>query len=110
LDATVGAGVVDAFPALTLALPIQVIAEILGIPDGDLAQFKRWSDEMCDGVHQHLDAEIQKRTEAAFRGLAGYFAGKAAERRRQPGTDLITMLCQAGDEDRLSDRELVHFC
>src|SRR5262245_28453617 len=39
LDATIGAGVFDAFPALTLALPIQVIAEILGIPDGDLAQF-----------------------------------------------------------------------
>ena len=110
LDATIGAGVIDAFPALTLALPIQVIAEILGIPDGDLGQFKRWSDHMTDGVMQHLDAEIKHKTEEAYRGLAGYFTEKAAERRRQPGTDLISMLCQAGDEDRLSDREIVHFC
>jgi cytochrome P450 len=111
LDATIGAGVVDAFQTLSLALPIQVIAEILGIPDGDLVQFKRWSDHMTDGVMQHLDADIKQRTEEAFRGLSQYFTEKAAERRQRPGgTDLISMLCQAGEEERLSDREIVHFC
>jgi cytochrome P450 len=111
LDQAIGAGVVDAFSALSLALPIQVIAEILGIPDGDLVQFKRWSDHMTDGVMQHLDADIKQRTEEAFRGLAGYFTEKAAERRARPGgDDLISKLCQAGDEERLTDREIVHFC
>jgi cytochrome P450 len=109
-DEAVGAGRVDAFRALTLPLPIQVISEMLGVPDGDLAQFKRWSDDMVEGVMLHLDEEVRARTEKAFRGLMEYFAHKIAERRARPGQDLITMICEAGGEERLTDKEVMHFC
>jgi cytochrome P450 len=101
---------VDAFECFSLPLPIQVIAEILGVPDGDLVQFKAWSDAMVDGVSQHLDPGVKQRTEQAFAELVRYFTTKAAERRKKPGDDLVTMLCQAGDDERLTDKELVYFC
>jgi cytochrome P450 len=100
---------VDAFRALSLPLPIQVIAEIIGIPDGDLTKFKEWSDAMCDGVNQHLDEDVRVKTARAFADLSEYFAAKVKERRGHRGEDIVTMLCDAGDEERLTDKEIVHF-
>lgn len=100
----------DAFRKLTLPLPVQVIVELLGIPDGDLAQFKVWSDHMVEGVSQHLDAEVQRRTAEAFKSLNDYFHEKVRERRSGSGTDLITRVAQAGEGEALTDKEASHFC
>jgi cytochrome P450 len=104
------AGSIDGVAALAMPLPMQVIAEILGVPDGDFATFKRWSDAMIAGVGQHLDDAVKQQTQEAFAGLGAYFGERIAERRTRPGHDLITLLCQAGDDERLTPRELVHFC
>src|SRR5262249_12256612 len=74
VDRALAAGEVEAFSALTLPLPVQVIVELLGIPDGDLDAFKRWSDDMVAGLSQHLDPAQRRRTEAAFGALSRYFA------------------------------------
>ncbi len=100
----------DAFRALTLPLPVQVIVEMLGIPDGDLAQFKRWSDLMVEGVSQHLDAEVERRTAESFKALNDYFHAKVRERRTGLGEDLITRVAQAGEGEALTDKEAAHFC
>jgi cytochrome P450 len=109
-DEAVERGSVDAFRAITLPLPIQVIAEMLGVPDGDFTLFKQWSDDMVEGVSQHLDVEVKARTEKAFRELMQYFFAKIAERRARPGEDLITMIAEAGGDERLTDKEVAHFC
>jgi cytochrome P450 len=109
-DEAVERGSIDAFRALTLPLPIQVIAEMLGIPDGDFTVFKQWSDDMVEGVSLHLDVEVKARTEKAFRELMQYFFAKIAERRAKPGEDLITMIAEAGGDERLTDKEVAHFC
>jgi cytochrome P450 len=110
VDDALAAGTVDAFAALALPLPMQVVAELLGVADGDLADFKRWSDAMIAGVGQHRDEAIRARTQDAFGALGTYFGARIAERRARPGDDLITLLGQAGDDERLTARELVHFC
>jgi cytochrome P450 len=110
VDAARDARAIDGFEGLTLPLPIQVIAEMLGVRDGDLVEFKRWSDHMCEGVNQHIDPTIRARTAEAFKSLYGYFTQQVAERRARPRADLITLLCEAGEEgDRLSDKELIEF-
>ncbi|HEY2515804.1 MAG TPA: cytochrome P450 [Polyangiaceae bacterium] len=109
-DEAVEAGSIDAFRSLTLPLPVQVIAELLGVSDGDLAQFKRWSDAMVEGVSLHLDDAVKARTEAAFRELMQYFFAKLAERRARPTGDLVTMIAEAGGDERLTDKEAAHFC
>jgi beta-dihydromenaquinone-9 omega-hydroxylase len=110
IDPLVGKPEVDAFAKLTLPLPVQVITEMLGIPDGDLEQFKQWTDDMVAGVSQHLDPDIQQRTVLAFQSLFAYFAEKVEERKQFPQDDLITRIVRAGEEDRLTTKEAVHFC
>jgi cytochrome P450 len=110
IDDALEEGTIDAFAALALPLPMQVITEILGVSDGDLATFKRWSDALIAGVGQHRDDAVKQRTQEAFAGLGAYFAERMAERRARPGSDLISLLCQAGDDERLTPKELVHFC
>lgn len=37
----------DAVTRLTVPLPVRVIAAMLGIPDADVADFRRWTEECC---------------------------------------------------------------
>lgn len=105
-----GAGSFDAFHKLTEPLPVRVITELLGIPDGDLAAFKRWTDDMVAGVSGHLDDGVQARTLEAFMSLHQYFWDKVEERRGSDREDLVTLITRAEENDVLTTKEAVHFC
>lgn len=113
VEPLVGAGVVDAVESLTWPIPVQVIAEMLGIPTSDLDAFKHWSDELCNGIGGHLDPNMMERTAAAYVEVYAYLEEVIAARR---GTgddrdDLISRLLGGGDGDEsLDDREIAHFC
>jgi cytochrome P450 len=84
---------------LAIPLPVIVIAEILGVPVADRADFKRWSDGIVV-----LDP-------AALKAMADYFRHLLAERRKQPGKDLISDLIAAHEAgETLTAQELVDFC
>ena len=40
--------------ALAAPLPVMVIAEMLGVEDGDMATFKAWSDEIFSNIGEIL--------------------------------------------------------
>ena len=84
-----------------------VIAEMLGVPRSDRADFKRWSDSMIEaGGGRRSPA-----TDAAMGEMLGYFARVLAERRRAPKDDLISTLARAEiDGARLDDPEILMFC
>src|SRR5438874_13779968 len=46
LEAVQGRGRMDAIGDLAYPLPVMVIAEMLGVPPADRAQFKKWSNEI----------------------------------------------------------------
>lgn len=109
----VGMGVVDAVEALTWPLPVQVIAEMLGIPTTDLDDFKHWSDELCNGIGGHLDPKMMERTAAAYIDVYAYLERVIAARRSAGAggpDDLITRLLGEVAGERLDDREIAHFC
>jgi cytochrome P450 len=84
---------------LAIPLPVIVIAEILGVPVADRADFKRWSDGIVI-----LDP-------AALKAMADYFRYLLGERRKQPGEDLISDLIAAHEAgETLTAQELVDFC
>lgn len=84
---------------LAIPLPVIVIAEILGVPVADRADFKRWSDGIVV-----LDP-------AALKAMADYFRHLLEERRKQPGKDLISDLIAAHEAgETLTAQELVDFC
>jgi cytochrome P450 len=84
---------------LAIPLPVIVIAEILGVPVADRADFKRWSDGIVI-----LDP-------AALKAMADYFRYLLGERRKQPRKDLISDLIAAHEAgETLTAQELVDFC
>ncbi|MBT2225183.1 cytochrome P450 [Nonomuraea sp. NEAU-A123] len=102
---------------LAYPLPVIVIAELLGVPSGDRALFKRWADALFQRdakVSINQSAEERNATLEAtmkpWREMSDYLAGHAAERRRQPRADLLTRLVEAEvDGERLPDDQVVNF-
>jgi cytochrome P450 len=89
---------------LAAPLPVTVIAELLGIPGEDRARFKRWSDAVVS------NAGSSGQDGSAWREMGHYFMQMIEQRRRQPGSDLLSGLLAAEIEgERLSMQELMGF-
>jgi len=94
----------DLVRRFTFALPVRVIARILGLPERDAPQFQRWSIELISAVVNW------DRGMAASRALGDYFAEQVAERRAHPRDDVISELVDAEvDGRRLTDDEIFGF-
>lgn len=89
-------------------LPMDVISEMLGVPEADRATLRTWADLVVhreDGV-KGLPATA---AQSALRML-NYFAEMIADRKANPRDDLTGALLSAEiDGDRLSDREIIGF-
>ena len=86
--------------------PIQLICELLGVPQKDYAAFGRWSNAITWVLSLELVAHLDEVAEG-FMGLGGYIEAFIEERRARPQDDLVTALIQAEDGgDRLSGPEL----
>jgi cytochrome P450 len=89
-------------------LPMDVISEMLGVPEADRDRLR----ELADAVVHREDGmyDIPAAGMAAAAELLGYFADVVAERRRVPREDLSAALLNAElDGDRLDDGEVVGF-
>ena len=108
LDACLADGEFDFVADLAGKVPMDVISEMLGVGRADRAELRRLSDLLVhreEGVTDVPPAGV----EAAFT-LAGYYAELIAERRANPGDDLVSALCAAEvDGDRLSDDDMIAF-
>jgi cytochrome P450 len=99
--------VFDGLDALSVPLPMLVIAELLGVPGEDRDRFKRWSDAMIEGGGDQVSDDIL--TQAGE--LYEYFTKIADDRRARPGDDVLSLLVQAEvDGEQLSTEELLGFC
>ncbi|MFE2411551.1 cytochrome P450 [Kitasatospora sp. NPDC059408] len=113
LDEMAGAGAdgspVDFMDAFAHRLPVGVICELLGVPEGDRHLFRGLAADLTVALEFVQDpAELDVADEAADE-LAGYFTGLVAERLRHPQDDLVTDLARiaADDPARLTGRELL---
>jgi cytochrome P450 len=101
LDAMAGCEQVDLIDALAFPLPIQVICELLGIPSQDRESFRNWSNTLVGGE------TLRDQLPAAMTALVSYVRALIADRRLNPGDDLLSGLIAVHDEaDRLSEDEL----
>ena len=97
---------VDFVAEVSSPLPIIVIAEMLGVPGSDRDRFKTWSDAVIEAGTKQTPENMTQAAE-----LVGYFAGVLAERRRQPGDDLVSLLAHGEiDGERLEDFDILMFC
>ncbi len=101
-------GEVDLVAELASPLPTVVIAEMMGIPANRHSDFKRWSDNLVDGLL--TGGRVTKMLHSAIQ-ITWFFARVVRERRRHPGDDLISVLVGGeADVDKLTLPELINFC
>lgn len=92
----------DLVAEFALPLPVQVICEMLGIPEADMAQFHSWSDTVLGDWQQGSDSIM-----TAMVSMYSYFGQLIERKRAEPADDLMTALIAARDAgDRLSEAEL----
>jgi cytochrome P450 len=99
---------IDLIRDFAVPVPIQVIAELLGVPTDDRELFKSWSSRLVALLDPlSADATLADAAEA-FSELDVYFTRLFAERRLRPRDDLISALVAASEQgERLNEIELL---
>ena len=102
-DMTAAGPPADLVASFSLAFPAIVLCELLGIPEADRYQFRR----LTAGMVSTSTGSWEEQQEI-FLNLFSYLDGLFAQRRQQPGEDLLSGLVHARDnEDRLTETELL---
>ena len=103
-------GTFDAVHELAWSLPVAVICEMLDIPASDHESFQNQSALLARGLDPDflLSAEEKRDRDAAVEHFILYFHQLFEERRRAPGSDLLSALVAAHDGgDALTHGELI---
>ena len=102
------AGTVDFVDEFAGKLPMDVISELMGVPEADRVQVRAWADGVMhreEGVTDVPAAAVE-----ASLNLIVYYQSMVAERRKQLTDDLTSALLEAEiDGDRLTDDEILGF-
>jgi cytochrome P450 len=110
LDQVAEKGSFEVMGDLANALPVMVIAEILGVPPEDYRTFKQWSDQIIESDNTPPGAPLPEIVKNAFHSLREYFTNEIEKRRRSPGQDLVSALVASRDEaEALTEEELITF-
>src|SRR5580698_6711812 len=95
-------GAIDLITAFAFPLPMTVICELLGIPDGDRDEFKTWSQVILSSTATFDEYR------AAGGAMYAYFTALLADKRAAPADDLLSALITARDSgDSLDEPELL---
>jgi cytochrome P450 len=95
---------------LAYPLPVRIICDLLGVPAADHPRFAGWSARLAHSLQPQFIAPEDGVADvsAARQEFAAYFRELIAERRADPGDDLLTDLIRAEDEgSRLTEAELI---
>ena len=104
LDAVQDQGQMELIADYAFPLPIQVIAELLGIPTEDKEKFRHWSGIV---IRPHRTKESRLADVPELQAFLAYLADISEQRREDPREDLLSALVQAEEAaDRLSEIEL----
>jgi cytochrome P450 len=105
LDAVADKAAFDVHDDLAFPLPVVIICEMLGVPTGDIEQFKLWSDASVEA----MGAEDPTPWLGQLEALQGYLLRQIRARRAAaPPDDLITrMVVAEADGERLTDEAIL---
>lgn len=106
LDQVIERGECDFVTDIAAELPLQIICELLGVPQEDRHQIFDWSNRLIGSEDPEYEGSLQTAFEASAE-LYTYFNRLASERRVDPRADLVSVLNVAEVEgDTLSELEL----
>ena len=111
VDEVIATGSCDMVEAVAAELPLQAIAEFLGVPQEDRHLVFQWSNTMIGSDDPEYASEKDEsgqtpETQAAAAELYAYAQGLAQDRRAHPRDDIVSDLVHAEvDGDSLSDTD-----
>ena len=110
IDGFYAAGSCDLIEQFSMPFSLRTITHILGVPDDDLHELRRYSDERPASLEPGISVARQAEILSHY-GTYYDFLERTIERaRREPGDDLLSSLVAEADRGAdagLSDRELV---
>ncbi|MFI9509344.1 cytochrome P450 [Nocardia sp. NPDC052566] len=108
LEPALARGTFDWIDEVAGKLPMDVISELMGVPEADRAEIRRLADLVVHREDGVLDIPMAA-AQASIR-LITYYSDMVAARRGSPTADLTSALLDAEiDGDTLSDEEIIGF-
>jgi cholest-4-en-3-one 26-monooxygenase len=101
-------GTFDFVAEVASLFPLHAICDLLGVPDADRPALARWTNTLTtptDPDYAPTPAEFAD----AMEHMWAYGLELADLRRRNPGTDVMSVIVAAADNDALSEDELMGF-
>ncbi|MBB3086751.1 cytochrome P450 [Geodermatophilus sabuli] len=107
-----GSEPVDVLSGMAEQLPVDVIAELLGVPEADRPLLRPWSNAIVKMYEYGRTTAVEEAAERAAGEFVACLRELAADRRRHLGEDLVSHLVTVRDTegDRLTEDELVTTC
>jgi cytochrome P450 len=114
LDQTIERGQMDLATDFSVALPMLVIAEMIGVPVADWPRYKRWSDVIVKLANTFSKDEEAASTLTEYRAVTDemrvFLPDLISQRRAARQDDLLTRLVEAEvDGERLTPEEVLGF-
>jgi cytochrome P450 len=92
-------GVVDLLDEFAFPLPMTVICELLGVPDGERDDFRGWSNTI-------LSEALPDEHDAAAAAMGDFLSRLVADKAAHPGDDMLSAIVKASEDgDTLSAGE-----
>jgi cytochrome P450 len=115
LDQVQNHGGMDVVSDLAIPLPGFIITEIMGVPETDRANLLEWAMDIgtffgAGGGSTIEMEEVARKADKAAAQFSALIRQLVEQRRRQPGTDMISLLSVAYQEQGFNFEELPSVC
>jgi cytochrome P450 len=114
LDTMADKGSVDLIDDFASAIPIEVIGNLLDVPQDERGPLRNWSLAILGALEPVIPADVFARGNRAVQEFLAYLEILVERRRAKPGNpdrDVLTRLIQGEDNgERLTEKELLHNC
>jgi cytochrome P450 len=105
---------VDLIDDFASAIPIEVIGNLLDVPQREREPLRDWSLAILGALEPVISADVFTRGNKAVKDFLSYLEILVERRRAKPGNperDVLTRLIQGEDNgERLTEKELLHNC
>ena len=108
LDEALQSGTIEVIDEFAKPIPVQMIADLMGIPSADHAKLLEWSHSIVKVFDQGVSTDDGDRAESATRDFVTYLSGLLERRRSDPGDDLLSAMIEVEESgDTLTDEEII---
>ncbi|MHB8693110.1 MAG: cytochrome P450 [Solirubrobacteraceae bacterium] len=108
IDSFEADGETELIGSYCMKLPLTIISRLLDVPESDQQPIAHLMEGFAVALQWlPMDEQQLKKANDAITGLADYFSALIADRRRDPGEDLLTALIAEADAGAMTEAELL---